>query len=188
MWINFESTRPFAIKIFAGGVNVVSGEPAVDTLANQLKRIKLVEDGESIQDYVVSGYQEWLDGIATGDGQVMQFVATNVGSGYSVEAQVTGHDSIAGIQFEIMPTRRKGISIYVRNLTGRLLAIETEASATVYDIKRKIEEMDKVLADDQRLIYAGKQLEDRQYSSLGLLYIMLTSLEKDSWPNMASKQ
>lgn len=60
------------------------------------------------QNYIVRPRQHWLDGIATSNGKVSQFVVDSVGSGYSVEAQVTGIDSIAGLQFEIIPQKHFG--------------------------------------------------------------------------------
>ena len=38
MWINFESSQTYIIKIHVGGVNAISGEPAVETAAAQLRR------------------------------------------------------------------------------------------------------------------------------------------------------
>lgn len=160
MWINFKSTRPFAIKIYTGGVNAVSGEPMGDDMAAILRRKLRLANGLSIQDYVVSGHQRWLDGIATADGKVNQFVATPVGSGYSVEAQITGKENVAGLQFEIIPTIRKSMEIFVRTLTGKTITIDAEAHMYVSDVKKMIERKEGVRADIQRLIYAGKQLDN----------------------------
>lgn len=51
-----------------------------------------------------NAHQEWLDGISDEDGKVRQFVAMPKGSGYSIEAQVTGNDTVCGIQFRVIPT------------------------------------------------------------------------------------
>jgi hypothetical protein len=64
-----------------------------------------MSQNKSIQDYVVAPDQMWLDGIAKLGGQVVQFVATPEGSGYSVEAQLTGSDAVGGIQFEVVPAK-----------------------------------------------------------------------------------
>src|SRR2546421_4084731 len=90
MWIRFESEMQFAIKIYVGGVNAVSGEPVPENMASRLRRQKRVSEGKSIQDYVVLPQQRWLDGVATTEGQVRQFVAVRTGSGHTVEAQITG--------------------------------------------------------------------------------------------------
>lgn len=105
MWIRFKSDRQFAIKIYIGGINDVSGEPEAENLATKFRRQKLKCQGALPQDYVVTPAQLWLDGIATSPGVIRQFVATTAGSGYSVEAQITGEDAVAGLQFEV--TRRK---------------------------------------------------------------------------------
>jgi hypothetical protein len=114
MWIGFESSRHYAIKIYVGGINVVSGEPSEPTLATSLRRRGLIQQGKSVQDYVVAPYQQWLDGIAVEPGKVRQFVAMPVGTGHSIEAQMTGEETTAGIQFEITrldPHARPGDTI-----------------------------------------------------------------------------
>ena len=103
MWINFEYDGKFAVKIYLGGINAVSGEPMVETLATQIRRSTRKAEGVSLQDYVVLPGQRWLDRIATAEGTVRQFVAMPVGSGYSVETQITGEDLMGGLQFEITP-------------------------------------------------------------------------------------
>lgn len=109
MWINFSSYNPFAIKLYVGSINAVSGEPAVETMATSLRRLKLLSEQKSLQDYVVTPAQLWIDGIASQNGRVRQFVAMPVGSGYSVEAQITGEEVVAGLQFEITP--RKAVPV-----------------------------------------------------------------------------
>lgn len=32
MWLNFEAEQPFAVKIYTGSVNAVSGEPMIEDL------------------------------------------------------------------------------------------------------------------------------------------------------------
>ena len=70
MWIGFESRRRYAIKIFVGGINAISGESAVPNAATSLRRRNLIKQGKSVQDYVVVGSegQKWLDGVAVEPG------------------------------------------------------------------------------------------------------------------------
>lgn len=75
MWIDFEANAPFMIKIYCGGVNVVSGEHASEGIETQQRRAKLLEQGKPIQDYVVVPEQPWLDGVAIKPSVVRQFVA-----------------------------------------------------------------------------------------------------------------
>lgn len=105
MWIRLSGSKPFALKIYLGGVNGVSGEPMIPNMATYLKR---TNSAARKQDYVVVPGQPWLDGIATSPGLVKQFVAMPYGSGYSVEHQVTGTETVGGLQFEIIPCFDKG--------------------------------------------------------------------------------
>ncbi|QSZ31442.1 hypothetical protein DSL72_001007 [Monilinia vaccinii-corymbosi] len=173
MWINFKSTHPFAVKIYVGGVNAVSGEPAAESLATNLRRKATLDKGKSIQDYVVTGPrgQLWLDGIAKLDGKVMQFVATSVGNGYSIEAQITGEDRVCGVQMEIIPSVIKSIDghICVKTLTGKVMWFAFNNHMTVEVLKMKLEQIEGQPVSEQRLVFAGKQLnDDRKLSEYGV--------------------
>ena len=57
---------------------------------------------------------------------------------------------------------RIGGQIYVKTLTLRTLTLYLEEDTPIEDLKARIQDSTGVPPNDQRLIYAGKQLEDNK--------------------------
>jgi hypothetical protein len=94
-WLGFHCPpgRPRAVKVGVGGINAVSGTGWDEALH------------AAPQDYLVCPDQPWLDGINAGDGTIRQFVAVPLGQGYSVEGQLTGKETVGGLQILALAPR-----------------------------------------------------------------------------------
>jgi len=108
MWISFRAnwwsrgSYPCAVKIAAGKINAISGKPWKPEL-----------DG-SDRDYIVVPEQPWLDGFCVAKDVIRQFVAMPLGSGYSVEEQITGKPEHGGLQIIVYPMRREHYEALLR--------------------------------------------------------------------------
>ena len=92
---NIDHTCPVALKVATGKICAVSGNTWKQGLSSKP------------QNYLVIPDQPWLDGFNDKLGSVRQFVAAPLGSGLTVEGQLTGKEEVGGIQIEAYPLKEK---------------------------------------------------------------------------------